>query len=69
MALPRFDRAAVLVWAVLFGSKFLVLESVALVFGPRVSLGGFFSVTALIVVLMLSRAGVRRLLESSGSPG
>ena len=60
--------AAVLVWAVLFGSKFLVLESVALVFGPRVSLGGFFSVTALIVVLMLSRAGVRRLLESSGSP-
>ena len=26
--------AAVLVWAVLFGSKFLVLESVALVFGP-----------------------------------
>jgi hypothetical protein len=59
--------AAVLVWAVLFGSKFLVLESVALVFGPRVSLGGFFSVTALIVVLMLSRAGVRRLLESSGS--
>lgn len=59
--------AAVLVWAVLFGSKFLVLESVALVFGPRVSLGGFFSVTALIVILMLSRAGVRQLLESSGS--
>ena len=60
--------AAILVWAVLFGSKFLVLESVALVFGPRVSLGGFFSVTALIVILMLSRAGVRRLLERSGSP-
>jgi hypothetical protein len=49
--------AAILVWAVLFGSKFAVLESVALVFGPRVSLGGFFSVTALIVILMLSRAG------------
>jgi hypothetical protein len=31
------------------------------------SLGGFFSVTALIVILMLSRAGVRRLLASSGS--
>ena len=55
--------AAVLVWAVLFGSKFLVLETVALVFGPRVSLGGFFSVTALIVTLMLARAGVRRLLR------
>ena len=37
--------AAVLPWVVLFGSKFLVLEVVALVFGDRVSLGGFFSVT------------------------
>src|SRR6188508_3217142 len=46
--------AAILVGAVLFGSKLVVLESVALVFGPRVSLGGFFSVTALIVILMLS---------------
>jgi hypothetical protein len=56
--------AAVLVWAVLFGSKFLVLETVALVFGPRVSLGGFFSVTALIITLMLARAGIRRLLRA-----
>ena len=55
--------AGVLVWAVVFGSKFLVLETVALVFGPRVGLGGFFSVTALILVLLLSRAGVRRLLQ------
>jgi len=56
--------AAVLLWAVLFGSKFLVLEAVALVFGDRVSLGGFFSVTLLILALLLSRAGVRRLLQS-----
>jgi hypothetical protein len=55
--------AAVLLWAVLFGSKFLVLEAVALVFGDRVSLGGFFSVTLLILVLLLSRAAVRRLLQ------
>ena len=55
--------AGFLVWAVVFGSKFLVLEAVALVFGSRVSLGGFFSVTALIITLLLSRAGVRRLLE------
>ena len=33
--------AAVMLWAVLFGSKFLVLEVVALVFGDRVSLGGY----------------------------
>ena len=44
------------------GSKFVVLELVALVCGDAVRLGGFFAVTALIVALMLSRAGVRRLL-------
>jgi hypothetical protein len=60
--------AAFLVWAVVFGSKFLVLEAVALVFGPRVSLGGFFSVTALIITLLLSRAGVRRLLQRPRQP-
>lgn len=54
--------AALLLWLLLVGSKFLVLELVALLFGDRVSLGGFFSVTALIIVLMLARAGVRRLL-------
>jgi len=55
--------AAVLLWVVLFGSKFLVLEAVALVFDARVNLGGFFSVTLLILALLLSRAAVRRLLQ------
>jgi hypothetical protein len=54
--------AAVMLWVVLFGSKFLVLEAVGFVFGDRVSLGGFFSVTLLILALLLSRAAVRRLL-------
>ena len=53
-----------LLWGVLFGSKFLVLTVVDLVFGARVSLGGFLSVTLLILALLLSRAGVRRLLRS-----
>jgi len=48
-----------------FGSKFLVLEAVNLIFGDRVSLGGFFSVTLLIITLLLSRAAVRRLLQGS----
>ncbi|MHA6617677.1 hypothetical protein [Pseudonocardia sp. DLS-67] len=56
--------AGFLLWLVLFGSKFLVLEAIDLVFGERVSLGGFFSVTLLILVLMLSRALVRRLLRA-----
>lgn len=51
--------AAVGLWAVAFGSKFLVLEAVDLVFADRVSLGGFFSVSLLIVTLLLARAGVR----------
>jgi hypothetical protein len=55
--------AALLLWVVLVGSKFIVLEAVDLVFGTRVSLGGFFSVTLLILVLLLSRAAVRRLLR------
>lgn len=54
---------------VLPGSKFVVLELVALVFGDAVRLGGFFAVTALIVALMLSRAGVRRLLAMTERAG
>lgn len=49
---------------ILPGSKFLVLELTALVFGNRVHLGGFFLVTILIIVLMVARAGLRHLLES-----
>ena len=55
--------AGLLLWFVLFASKFVVLEIIDFVFGDRVSLGGFFSVTALILALMLARAGVRRLLH------
>ena len=51
-----------LLWLVAFGSKFLVLATVDLVFGDRVTLGGFFSVSLLIIVLLVARAGVRRLL-------
>ena len=47
---------------VLAGSKFVVLTLEDLIFGDAVTLGGFFSVTALIVVLLLARSGVRRLL-------
>jgi hypothetical protein len=74
----RFRRAAtpagkvlagILLWVVLFGSKFLVLEAVDLVFGDRVGLGGFLSVSLLILALLVSRAGVRRLLRWGADPG
>jgi hypothetical protein len=54
--------AALLLWATAAGSKIVVLELVNLVFGDAVSLGGFVSVTLLVVTLLLSRAAVRRLL-------
>jgi len=50
-------------WVVAVGSKFVVLTLEDIVFGNAVSLGGFVSVTLLIITLLLSRAGVRRLLE------
>lgn len=55
--------AALLLWLAAAGSKIAVLELVNLVFRDAVSLGGFVSVTLLVVSLLLSRAAVRRLLS------
>jgi hypothetical protein len=57
--------AALLLWATAAGSKIVVLELVNLVFGDAVSLGGFVSVTLLVLTLLLSRAAVRRLLSGA----
>ena len=54
-------------WVVAAGSKFVVLKLEDLIFGDAVSLGGFLSVTLLIVVLLVSRSGVRRLLGDTPS--
>ena len=55
--------SAITLLLVLPGSKFMVLGLVDLAFGGAVRLGGFFQVTALIIVLMLARAGTRRVFE------
>ena len=70
-ATSRVSRviAALALWAVAAGSKFLVLELVNLVFGDSVSLGGFIPVTLLVVALMVSRAAVRRLLDDTPPAG
>jgi hypothetical protein len=52
-------------WVLAVGSKLVVLELISVVFGDDVSLGGFLSVTGLVICLMLARAGVRWLLSSS----
>lgn len=61
--------AAVTLWAVAAGSKFVVLKLVDLVFGDAVSLGGFIPVTLLVLGLLASRAAVRRLLYDTPTPG
>lgn len=58
----RKALALAVLWVVAAGSKIVVLELVDVAFGGRVSLGGFVSVTTLVVTLLLSRAGVRWLL-------
>lgn len=55
--------AAVSLWVVAAGSKLVVLGLVDVVFGDAVSLGGFISVTLLVVALLGSRAAVRRVLD------
>ena len=45
------------------GSKFLILWLTDLLFGDAVQLGGFFSITLLVVILMLARIGVRLLVD------
>lgn len=61
----RAGKAAnsLLLFVVLAGSKFVVIELTELLFGDAVHLGGFWSVTALILALMSARAGVRWLLS------
>ena len=57
--------ALVLLWLLLVGSKFVVLELTDLI--PGVSLGGFWAVTGLILVLMATRAAARRVLARTSS--
>ena len=40
---------------ILFSSKFVVLEVIDIIFGDRVSLGGFMDVALLVVILILAR--------------
>jgi len=62
MTAPAKVIAALLLWLAAAGSKFAVLWLVDLVFGDAVDLGGFISVTLLVVSLLLARSAVRRLL-------
>lgn len=58
---------ALALWAVAAGSKLIVLWLIDIVFGGSVSLGGFVPVTLLVLVLLMSRAAVRRLLYGASA--
>lgn len=67
--IPARIGAALLVWVTAAGSKLVVLGAVDLVFGDAVSLGGFWSVTLLVVTLLVTRGLVRRLLITDTPAG
>ena len=54
------------VFAILFFSKFVILEAVNFVFGDHVELGHFLEIVALIVAMMLTRHLVQAVYERLG---
>ncbi|RKS89526.1 hypothetical protein DEU37_1842 [Microbacterium sp. AG790] len=58
----RRVTSIVMLVLILPGSKFVVLWLEDLLFGDAVSLGGFWSVTLLVLALTAARAGVRRAI-------
>ena len=53
-------------FTILFGSKFIILEIVNLVFGDRVELGHFVDVIILIIAMMIARAIVDKIFYALG---
>jgi hypothetical protein len=55
------------IWLILFGSKFLILEVVDFVFGEHVELGKFLDVIILVIALMVAREVFQRIYSVLGS--
>lgn len=55
------------VWAILFFSKFVILDAVDFVFGDRVTLGDFVDVLLLVAGMTLTRAFFRFVYQRLGS--
>ena len=56
------------VFSILFISKFVVLEIIGIIFGDRVSLGGFIEVALLVVTMILARRSVTWVYRRLGDP-
>ncbi|MGI9602305.1 MAG: hypothetical protein ACR2QE_10500 [Acidimicrobiales bacterium] len=55
-------------WAVLFLSKFVILEVIDIIFGEHVELGKFLDVVLIVITLMVARELVKRAYEALGAP-
>ena len=55
------------VWAILFVSKFVILEVVAFVFAGRAALGHFFAIVAIVLALMAAEALLRWIFRRLGA--
>ena len=53
-------------WLILFGSKFLILEIVDIVFGEHVELGKFLDVIVLVIALMVAREVFQQIYLALG---
>lgn len=51
------------VWAILFVSKFVILEAVAFVTAGRAALGHFVEIVGIVLALMASEAVLRRIFK------
>jgi len=54
-------------WAVLFLSKFVILEVIDIIFGEHVELGKFLDVVVLVLSLMIARALVVKAYDALGT--
>ena len=56
------------IWAIMFVSKFVIIEVVALATAGRAALGEFFEVVAIVLVLMAADYLLGRLYKKLGRP-
>ena len=59
----------VVIWAILFGSKFLILEVVNWVFGDHVELGKLLEVILLVVAMLVANGVLQSIYRRLGPAG
>ena len=58
--------AGMVMWLILFTSKFVILEAVDLVFGSHVDLGGFVEIVIIAVTLIAAETAFRAMFDLLG---